>query len=50
MKYRKKTKNNKCVSIPKSFISIDNENIKIAPLFFKKDSLFKISKKTFLKK
>ena len=39
IKYRKKTKNEKCVSIPKSFLKIENDNnnkyIRIAPTFFK---------------
>jgi IS605 OrfB family transposase len=36
LNYRKKTNNNKCVSIPKSLISIiNNTDIKIAPTFFK---------------
>ena len=46
MEYRKKTKQNKCVNIPKSFINIIDNNIKIAPTYFKNDCIFEISKNT----
>jgi putative transposase len=59
LEYRKKIKNNKCVNIPKSFISLENINnntyVKMAPSFLndKKDnnnnSLFLIGKKTIKK-
>ena len=50
LKYRKKTNNNKCVSIPKSFISIVNDtNFKIAPNYLEDDCLFKIGKYTLKK-
>jgi len=50
LKYKKKTNNNKCVSIPKSLISIiDNKDIKIAPEFLKNDCIIKIGKRTIKK-
>ena len=58
--FKKKTNNNKCITIPKSFISIECNNnhsyIKMAPTFFKDESsnsinnsLFLISKRTIKK-
>lgn len=58
--FKKKTNNNKCITIPKSFISIEYNNnhsyIKMAPTFFKDESsnsinnsLFLISKRTIKK-
>ena len=47
--YRKNYSTNKCVVIPKNFVSIINSDIQIAPDFLNKDCLFKIGKKTLKK-
>lgn len=47
--YRKHNKNNKCISIPKNYLNIVKNNLKIAPSFFNKNCNIKIGNRTLKK-
>ena len=44
--YRKRTDQDKCVSVAKNFVKITEGNIQLAPQFFKENSIFKLGTRT----